>query len=748
MGGSGGWRLSLLTIRCAAAILAGFGAGWPGESIAVIVETALEQATVLRAEGRFDQALDALRAESRKVKAAEGEDSPNLFPINDLAAEILIDKGDLATAATLLEKTISAHEQILAAKGDDTAPALGRSLSTLARLETTAKRLPAALAAGRRALLILDGSSVRDEEAVAKARATLQAATNLLDDLVGPGSDAAITARDDVASLLSSLGAVPEAIEQRRKILAALMQNPAVDARAVLQATDRLGRLMMMNGRAAEAIPVVEMTLPAIKPPDSGDALAVRRLLADLQLAAGKLSLAEASCAGVLDATQAEAKPSAVVLATDRLRSLLVAVRRRAVDRLPDWFDTTAKSVARPSAAEAPLAISALVLAATVKEELGDPAGAAELLGRALALASSAKPPDASLVAVLSGRLAASQIAAGDVASASKIVETALPAAERDVGPGSAQAGFLRLLLADAMVHKGETTEAVALATKALDRGLPRPDDPWETRATAICDRLAAAEHEEGEKEGEEQKAGLRDRYIQRRAEQFGAKHAHVASACGLFGAARLAAGDGPAAIDFFQRAAEIDSDGASPETAANLVLLARAQQAAGEPTRGVETAVRGLAAWERLAGAEHPGSLAAAEVLVAAKLQAGDLDGVVKLLERLCASDAVDDPVRKAGHVARLAEITAADDKARAQDLLQRALQLPCWQEGFARSPGVSLRLAFTAALMAHAFNVVGDADAATRMLQRARGLVMHAEDSAKLLDRIERVATHGDRP
>jgi tetratricopeptide (TPR) repeat protein len=256
--------------------------------------------------------------------------------------------------------------------------------------------------------------------------------------------------------------------------------------------------------------------------------------------------------------------------------------------------------------------------------------------------------------------------------------------------------------------------------------------------ATEICDRLAA----------DDNACELREKYLAARARQFGANHAHVVSACGLFGAARLAAGDWTAAADFFQRALDLDSNDGSPETAANLVLLARACQAAGEPTRALQTAQRGLAAWEKVAGADHPGTLDAADALLSAKLQAGDAEGVTELLERLCATDVIDDPSRRAAHLVRLADLTVAQDKRRSQDLLRKAFQLPCWQDGFEGGAAPTQRLAFTAALAAHAATAAGDATTATQMLQRARRLVIESEDSTALLERIERVAARGGRP
>lgn len=719
-----------------AVVVAGFVAGCAVDCRAEIVTTALEQAIALRAEGKFDEALDALRAESRKIKTAAGDSSPELLPINDLAAEILVDKGDLTTASSLLIKTIAAREKLIAEGASEQATALGGSFLTLTRLETSARRVPAAITAGRRALLLLDGAPEREEAALARVQAELETAADVLEEMVGPGSDVSVATRDEIASVFASLGMIPAAIAQRRKILEGLVRKRPVNAAAVLQAADRLGRLMMTDGRADEAIPIVESSLPALGSPDAPEAIAARRLLGDLQFAAGNYALAEASCAAVLEATRGDAKTAPVALAADRLRGLLVALRCGRATRLPDWFDTAVKSLTRPAAPDMPLAIAGLVAAGRVQQELGRPGAAVEMMARALGLATAARVPDAGQIADLAAKLAAAQLAAGDTAAARKTAEKALPVAERDVGPGSAQVGFLRLLLADALARSGEPGAVLALVTKAIDRGLPRPDDAWEEMAIGICDRLAKDDD------------AWRNRYLAMRSRQFGPDHAHVVAAGGLFGAARLAAGDWSAAVDFFQRALDLDPRGDHPDRAANLVLLARAQHAAREPTQAMATAAQGLAAWEEAAGADHPGTLAAAEVLVAAKLQAGDPDGVVELLERLCKADVIDEPVRRAAHLVRLADLVASHDKARAQELLHQAEQLPCWQEEPARGPGVSLRLAFTAALAAHALNAVGDASRATEMLQQARRLVMQSKDSAALLGRIERIAAAGEGP
>jgi len=263
--------------------------------------------------------------------------------------------------------------------------------------------------------------------------------------------------------------------------------------------------------------------------------------------------------------------------------------------------------------------------------------------------------------------------------------------------------------------------------------------------ATAAYDRLAAAAPPPADGQRD-----LRERYLSARADQFGDRHPHLAAASGLFGAARLAAGDWGKAVDFFSRSLDVaraSLGGEHPDVAAGLVLLAHAQRAAGDSERAVKTAEQGLAAWERIAGPDHPGTLSAAEVLVAARMQARQPEGVAELLERLSAADSIDDPARRAAHLVRLAELTAGRDKPRAKTLLQEAMQLPCWQAEAGVDQAGRRRLAFTAALAAHAFTTVGDTAAATDALRRARGLALQAENPKPLLDRVELLATRGDQ-
>ena len=702
------------------------------------VPPAIEQAQTLRAAGRFDDALNVLRTESREIKRKYGDDSLNVLPINDLAAEILIDSGALDTARQLLDKTIAARQKLLAEGRREYTVALANSLLTLARHEIAAKRLPAAADAARQAIQLVGSVAEPPAEDLERATRVLADTVAALDDLLGSNAEPTRKVRADAAATLTSLGMLQEAIEQRQKILDGLLAAADATPADIREASEQLAVDMMLAGRATEAVPTIRKALAKLG--ENSEAVTVRRLLGDLHLAADQLALAGASYQQASEAMLAPGQPSPVAAAGEQLRILLASVRRGDVTRLPDWFEPTNLVLARASPGDVPRAIAGLVLAAEVQQSLGNPAAAASLLDRALALATAAKVPDADRIADVSVRLAAARLASGDAAAAQKIVDRALPAAEAALGEFHARTGQLRVLQADALVRAGDAKAGSAAAKNALRRGLARPNADWEALATGVYDRLAA--HDEGD---------LRSLYLDARARQFGDQHQHVGTACELFGAARLAAGDWPAAVELFSRAADIHhrAEGdADADLAASLVLLAHAQLLAGMSKKAMDTAERALATWEHVAGPDHAGTLSAAEVLLATKASGGDQAGVVSLLERLCQTDGSDGSDRRASHLIRLADAIAAGNKARAKALLEQAMQLPCWEGDAAANPGAGRRLAFASAVAAHAFRTIGDPTAATAALQKARGLAMQANDPKPVLDRVESLADHGERP
>jgi len=709
--------------------------------LAAADDPVLREAAALRAARKFPEALEVLRGESRQIKALEGEGSRRLAAVNDLATEILIDTGELETASSLLAKTIDVRRKFAAEGTAEAAAELGGTLLVRARLESAAKRLPAAVETATEALRVIGDVSAPDLEAVGRARTVVEQMVGAIDGSLGSSADATRQARAEAAKAYTSLGMFAEAIDQRQKVLAGVLGSRDATASELRESAERLGRLMGDTGFASEALEPVEKCLASLVPVDIRQANAVRRLLGELQVSANQLALAKGTFEAALAATQAESRPSPVEEAADRMRCLLVSVGRGNADRLPDWFEPAVKLLSRPPQTEAGVAVGGLITAARIQRALATPAAGLDTLNRALALAAAAKPPDAGLTAELLGAVVHARLSSGDTAGARKAVEQALPAAERDLGPGDPHVGFLRVLLADALQREAQNEDAAALGTKAIERGLPRPSDAWEEDVTAIYDRIASATG----------KTDLRERYVARRAEQFGANHAHLGAACRSFGVARLAAGDWNAAIEYLTRTLDIQRAGVGddhPDTAASTVMLAHAELLAGKARAAVTRAAEGVAAWERIAGPDHPGTLSAIEVLVEARIQAGETSGLTDLLERLCGAAAIADPLRQSGNLVRLAALKAAGDKARTRELVTTAMQLPCWGKEAVLAPSGRVRLALTAAIAAHVYRQLGDAAKATETVQLARGLALQADDPKPILDRIEQVAVRGEQP
>ena len=708
---------------------------WCGPDVALArAESAAERAAALRQAGQFAEAIDILREEKASIIRADGEQSLLLLPVEDLTAEILIDQGSVDEAAKILDGTISVRKRLAAAGVGGYDKELGAALLSRVRLLVAAKRLPDAVTAAREALTAYDTAAGPRSGEVATARTAVRDTVDALERFLGPGDDATIAARDGAATTFASLGMYADAIDQRRRILDCLAARGTVDPSTSLSATEQLGRLMMVAGRADEAIPV-------LKESTSAGSLTATRLLGELQVAADQFIAADASFTGVLEALRATERVPTCGSSSDRLRRMLIGMRRGTSQPPADELAQELRILAKPTPDERLAAIEGLVVAGDIFLARREPAAVIEQLTRALSTASAVKPPPAAWVADISGRLAAAHLALGDTAAALKLGEPALKAAEKELGPGDARTSTLRLVLADALRQGEQADKGLDLLDKALDRDLPRPDYGWEQAAVSICDRLATGERG----------MDLPDRYVAARVRQFGEGHPHVGRAWNLFGAARLAAGDWAAAVDRLSRAVPVLQAGLGddhPEVAASQTLLAHAQRAAGAPGQAAETASRAVTAWERIAGPNHPGTLAAAEVLVAARLQGGDTTGVEELLKRLIVAETNPDPVRRSAHLVRFATLTSSRDEAAARECLQTALALPCWDSAMPTRAGERQRLAFTAARAAYAFKTLGDPTRSEDALRRARSLALKLDDSRRLLETLEKLAADGAEP
>ena len=697
----------------------------------------LEQAAALRAAGRYDEALDVLRIESREVKQAEGDEAPQLLAINDLAAEILIDMGRLDNARNLLEKTITAREQA-AAGGPDEAVGIARSLLSLARLQMVEKRFPEAIKAAKRSLSVADKATGPASDSVARARASLERIADSLDKLLGPADPASLAARRELLTSFISLGMTDAAIATQKQIVTGLKARDGSDPTAVLRAASDLADLLVTAGFAERATATLDDVLSSSSVPASPEGIEALRSLATAQLAANQLILAEATLDSVLEATGAAEGPPTIRSSADRCRRLLVDVRRNSLDELPGWWEPMLAALRKTPPSESAAGVAGLLAAGDVAAARADRATDLELASRALRIAQGARSPSAPDIAAAACHLAAAQLAISDQAAARKTAASALAAAEKALGPGDAHTTTLRMLLASATAAEGDGSQATTLAQTALARGLPRPSTDWERMAVGIYDDLAT----------ETGTPTLREAFIAARGRQFGEQHPHVGMAWALFGGERLAAADWPAAREYLTRAVAIQRltvGKNDPETAASMALLAHAERAAGDLAAAEQTASSAVAAWEEAAGADHPGTLAALDVLVTTLLQAGKSNQSRELLERLCRAESFADPVRRAGHLVQLAGLIATQDRAAAEARLETALSLPCWNRS---KPDAAdrLRLAYTAARAAHVYATLGDRAASESALRRARSLALQAANPASTLAAVDRLATTGE--
>lgn len=747
---------------------------------------ALKEAAAMRAARKFDAALEVLRNESREIRKIEGEESPKVLLVNDLAAQVLADQGELEKAEALLGRNIDARKALIAAGQLNHAPALGKSHLALGKVRMAAKATQGAIDSAMESLPILDkGFGPRSEE-VRQGCELLESAIKALDSLLGPKHPMTIEARERAARQFEALGAFDLAIAQRQRALTGLAAGAGSSGEALAEASDRLALLMAMTGRASEALKMLQSLPPSPQPPSPSRL----RLVGDIQLAANQFRSADATYATAAGSAATPGQPSGLVAVSEQLRRVLVDIRRGRPVHLPTSFDKTLQDLGRSSTANAetvdallvfanvllamdnaPSAIAPLTKAvelagrfdkglvkapvaarvtapakaagpapapAPAKAPAPGPAPAKPLAPAAPAKAVSAPPLSAAAserLALAAGHLAAAHLAVGDAGAACKVAEPALATVAEALGPGHGSTGYLRVMLAGAVLAAGDTPAATKLAKEALAYGLARPDDVWEESVVAAYDRLGAGNASDD----------LRSEYIASRERQFGERHPYIAYALSCFGKARLAAGDWPAAASYFSRSLDLQraiSGNNHPDVAAGMVLLAHATRAGGNATEAAQLATEAVAAWERTAGPNHPGTLAALDVLVSARIQAGIREGVVDSLKRLCAAESITDPLRRARYLVQLAEVTAKSDKAVATTSLGTAMKLPCWEPTAVLSPLQRRRLAATAALAGRAFNAIGDPVAGKETIQKAHSLVIELSDSMALHERIDKLA------
>lgn len=708
------------------------------------VRPAIEKASTLREEGKHEEALDALRVATREVKKAAGESAPELLPIYELAADILVETAQTEKATVLLEKAIELHRTLLAESRHPDPACYGRTLLVEHRHHAAERRIEPALDAAKRAWLLLDvhaGPSADDTQRAAEAFAQ---SLGTFHELLGPDHDATLAASEVAAAVHEGTGRLDQAIALRRQLAGQALKRHGPTAPATLAAADHVTRLLHASGRAGEAIEAQESVVAGA---EGSSVAAAHRLQGDLLRSLERFTEAEAAYRAALEADLAAVGEAHPATALDRLSLERVRILRGRALR-DDVLESSSAALSQPADEKSePTAVlvAALLEAADLHAHRGDEERAREYGRRALQAADALETVAADL------RVAA-LVAAGRTSSAAPktaardALEKALAAADEQLGSGHPATHEAVVTLAEAALGAGDVEAAHALVARLLDRSPPRPDGLFEERLVALVDRTATAVGDDG--------AALRDRLIAVRETQFGAEHGHTAHVLVLFGGTRLAAGDATTAAAYGRRALDIQSKSVRedhPDLAATLMVVAEALRAGGQVEQARPLFERALVIWERAAGDEHPVTLTTRRGLARTALATGDTAAALPHLERLRAAATATpstaalatepaDPIAHLRLLVRLGGILAeAGERDRARQIVVESLALSCWQPAPYAEADVFESLAVSMAEIARIFKALEEPASSTEALRRARGYATRVASPKELLARVD---------
>ena len=756
--------------------------------VAKTVSDAVATASRLREADKPDEALDALRAAARTVKEKVGPRVPELLPIYDLAAEMLLAADDpekSEKADRLLGKIVAIREQIFDEGDASQAGPLGESLLLLSGVRSSGGKLQPALDAAKQAVIVLDTSFGPDHEASVRAVAAVSKTLAAFDDTLGVDHEATFSARSSAISLQESLGHYREAIQARKSRMDSLRKRLGPDHPQTLEETERLSRLLLASGRAAEAIPTQKTAVEGwrvIASRDSGTdedgrraaradprVIGARRLLGELALASEQFSLAERMFAEAHAANVAlhgADDPDSII---DSLHSLDVARRSGAGVELATVAGLADTLRAVPyNGRGVGSAARGLIVAAKLLVRLGDASRARDCVRHVTDLAEST--PAAQLDPIVTRvALGEALLAQGGHGEAIPLLEEAVWDAERSHGSGDIRTLAAVLLLARAFAADGDQLTAAYLVERVLDRRVPRPDAEFEAELTALVDDASDALEAQAVKTGgpagsasaEKNSGGppqgLRERLLELRGEQFGDTHACVGITAALFGRWRAATGDWEAATRFLETAGATETKALGeghPEVAGTRLVLADVLRRAGKVDAAGKAASQALAAWERAAGPNHRGTLAAVQTLTLVKLDAGDATAAIPLLERLRdvrarPAEKSRDPRALARVLVRLAALqTGAGGEGRGRAAAEAALAVDCWSPAAAASAADVTEIVTLLATLSMVFDKLGLEPQAAETLQRAREVATGLDSPRKALARINQIITEGRPP
>jgi len=613
------------------------------------VEDLLAAAREKAAAGATAEALTDLRAANALVKQAQGSEAPELLPILDMAADLLIADGQLEAAESPVKRALALRET-LAARGAAMPDAeLAGSLAALGTLRAAR------------------GGFVDAEPLLGQAVARFTKA-------LGPTHASTTATLLRLAEVQLGLGKPTDAEASCRAALERALERDGPGDPEVPAAAGRLARTLAFVGRPAAGIDAFATAIADLRRAvgDSADIPPLLRDLADLQLAAGDTAAAAATADDALDIDRGQRGDEHPAAAIDRLLRIRADVAAGASGDLAA-ADAIAKRLAADAAGDEPLAAAALRCAALLAADVQDAPRAAECWRLALDADRRILGEDHADAATDRVGLARGLLAAGDAAEAGALADRAADALTLARGPAHPETLEAAALAGGAAAARGDLASAARQLDRILAAQAPR-SGPYADRDLA---RLAEGVALLREKAGDTTAAAAtRDAPLAMRQRQFGESGPEAMAMLVQLAEARHDAGAPAAAVPLYEKALALVEKAHGPdhpEVAAILAPLGSSLRAADEHAAAAAAFSRALAIWEATVGPDHPATLATVKALALAWLAAGIEDDALPLMKRLLAGyDA--DPSTPPLDVARLVRKLGKIHRARGEDDIARA--------------------------------------------------------------------------
>jgi tetratricopeptide (TPR) repeat protein len=722
----------------------------------------IQQAEVLHAAGKSDEALDELRQAVRDVKEVHGDTHPDLLPLYDLASEILYETGQFDKAEPLLEKVAALRESMVSQGQTDQQGPLAATLLLLGKAHASRGEVVDVIDSICRAVLLYGSAYGPTHADTMRANAELEQAVELFEESLGPNHAATWEAQEELATVQELLGNYAGAARSREQLVERVQQEYGLESAQGLNQIIELARVMVLAGRTEEGIELLASTCARLMASQEDGVLQVVakgfREVGGMQLAADQFSPAAASYRQAMrlneDQYGNEKHPEVL---RDRLAILRVKVARNAMDtddrtdleEVLEELRSVQVSGADESTSQA--FVEAYLAAVDLLVDLRQYADAVVAAQQAVEMVDTfAGGIETPLTARCRVGLVKAMIASGEREDARPLAEDALKSCEQFYGPASWTTLDIMLMVADCAIAEEDVGAALRLVNYGIGSGLPRPDFRTEERLVRLVTRLSALLSKVGTDDpaiGIE-KTDVVTRYLDLRESQFGVKSLFMAQTYVAFGNAYQLDGEWSRAAAAYEKAVDVEKDSLDqehPEIAATLLPLSRVYRAMRRNEDAERVLAEALRIWEASVGPEHPVTIATVKSLALVYLSSGRPDRALPLMERMrgvMVADSDRDDEELASLLTRMAKLaTNAGDKTSGVGYLNEALSLDWWDDDGETDPLRMRKAALTMAEISVIFRSLGRVPDARSSERKARRIAERYADSQSLLEEIDDV-------